>query len=97
VNANQEEIINQDIQSNNIGLVNNLDQNAEYNNRYDDMNNHNHNHINTDNLRSFNSESNYMNGSQTQTHFKNKYKNLFDNYFSSNNFDDNTDCITSYI
>ena len=67
------------------------------NNRYDDMNNHNHNHINTDNLRSFNSESNYMNGSQTQTHFKNKYKNLFDNYFSSNNFDDNTDCITSYI
>ena len=66
------------------------------NNRYDDIN-HNHNHINTDNLRSFNSESNYMNGSQTQTHFKNKYKNLFDNYFSSNNFDDNTDCITSYI
>ena len=47
------------------------------NNRYDDMTNHNHNHINTDNLRSFNSESNYMNGSQTQTHFKNKYKNLF--------------------
>jgi hypothetical protein len=38
VNANQEEIINQDIQSNNIGLVNNLDQNAEYNNRYDDIN-----------------------------------------------------------
>ena len=38
VNANQEEIMNQDIQSNNIGLVNNLDQNAEYNNKYDDIN-----------------------------------------------------------
>jgi hypothetical protein len=38
VNANQEEIMNQDIQSNNIGLVNNLDQNAEYNNSYDDIN-----------------------------------------------------------
>jgi hypothetical protein len=35
VNANQKEIMNQDIQSN---LVNNLDQNAEYNYRYDNIN-----------------------------------------------------------
>ena len=58
--------------------------------------NNQHKHMNTENLRSFNSESNCVHGYQTQSHFKNKYKNLFDDYFSSN-VDDNTDCITSYI
>ena len=58
-------------------------------------NNANNEYLYTDVLYSFNSITNTI-GNQTQTHFKNKYRNLFETYFSSGTI--TTTCIpTSHI
>ena len=70
---------------------------ALHNNNHVTTNNNinNNEYLHTDILYSFNSITNTL-GNQTQTHFKNKYRNLFETYFSSGTI--TTKCIpTSHI
>lgn len=81
-----------------FGLNNNNNNNKHItpnNNTNTNNNNNNNEYLYTDVLYSFNSITNTI-GNQTQTHFKNKYRNLFETYFSSGAI--TTTCIpTSHI